>query len=439
MVALPGTTAEDILLFGKNSDRQRNEAQTVEYFPSADHEAGSAVACTYVSIPQVRHTHAVLLSRPFWIWGAEMGANEHGVVIGNEGLLARIRPPEEEALTGMDLLRLALERAATATDAVDVITTLLDRYGQGGNCGHLTPSYYHNGFLIADPTDAFVLETVGREWFAERIRGIRAISNVYSVGPDVERTSARVPELLRDLGCTAPPPTRYADLIADPYTSHVGSAPGRRARATSLLGSGKGQLRVANIMSTLRDHDPSGSAETEWDPRRPLKYSLCIHAGPMERSSQTTAAMASEVRVKNSVHWLTATAAPCISIFKPMLMDVPLPSHGPRPSDRFDESALWWRHERLHRAALLGHFPTFLAEIREERDMLEADFRARVRIVLTGGSLEERSRVVTQCWKDAVEMEDRWYARMSRAQVANDSDYVAAWTEMNRLAGYNPK
>src|SRR5688572_17500682 len=113
----PSCTETGVMLFAKNSDRQRNEAQTVEYFPSAEHAPGVTVRCTYIDIPQFRRTHAMLLCRPFWIWGAEMGANEHGVVIGNEGLRARGADPEEPALTGMDLIRLSLERATTAAEA----------------------------------------------------------------------------------------------------------------------------------------------------------------------------------------------------------------------------------------------------------------------------------------------------------------------------------
>jgi secernin len=122
IVALPGATATGGILFGKNSDRERNEAQAVEFFPRMTHTEGATIACTYISIPQVRHTNGVLLCRPFWIWGAEMGANEHGVTIGNEAVHARIAPQEEPALIGMDLLRLGLERAASAAEAVEVIT-----------------------------------------------------------------------------------------------------------------------------------------------------------------------------------------------------------------------------------------------------------------------------------------------------------------------------
>ncbi len=46
--------------------------------------------CTYLDVPQVTHTHAVLLAKPFWIWGAEMGTNDQGVTIGNEAVFTKV-------------------------------------------------------------------------------------------------------------------------------------------------------------------------------------------------------------------------------------------------------------------------------------------------------------------------------------------------------------
>ena len=77
--------------------------------------------------------------------------------------------------------------------------------------------------------------------------------------------------------------------------------------------------------------------------------------------------MVSEIHPDYAVHWVTGTAAPCTSIFKPVLVDAPLPAHGPLPTDRFDPRTLWWRHEELHRAAILGNFAGFLDDIRFER------------------------------------------------------------------------
>ena len=55
----------------KNSDREANEMQALEYYPGADYGTGRKLRCTYIAIDQAENTNAVLLSRPFWMWGAE--------------------------------------------------------------------------------------------------------------------------------------------------------------------------------------------------------------------------------------------------------------------------------------------------------------------------------------------------------------------------------
>jgi secernin len=63
--------------------------------------------CTYITVEQVEATHAVILSKPSWMWGAEMGANANGVVIGNEAVWTKLESPLDcdEKLLGMDLVR----------------------------------------------------------------------------------------------------------------------------------------------------------------------------------------------------------------------------------------------------------------------------------------------------------------------------------------------
>lgn len=435
ILAPPGSTANHSMLFGKNSDRQANEAQAIEMIPGKAHEQGARVASTYIDVPQVERTNAVLLSRPCWVWGAEMGANEHGVVIGNEGVHARTSASREPALTGMDLVRLGLERAATAAAAVEVITSLLERHGQGGNCGHLTPAYYNNSFMIADASEAYVLETVGREWLVERLRNVRAISNAYTIGRDVERHSQGLPALIRSLGCSEEREPDYAAVISDPHREHIGSAGVRRACSTALLHARAGQLRVSHIMEILRNHGHGDQLQLDWDEQCAVRRTVCMHSGAEDRPGQTVASMVSELRSDAAVHWVTGTAAPCMSVFKPVLMGVPLPDVGPAPTDRFDARTLWWRHEKLHRAALLEDFGHFLRSIRCERDELEALFRQRIIDVLSGGGVADQAHVVAQCWDEAQRMEASWASRIGRMTARKSEPYVTAWQKLNQLAG----
>ena len=65
MIAPGLITAQGNPIFAKNSDRQPNEAQGLVWSPAKVHEQGSSLQCTYISVPQVKETHAVLLSQPF--------------------------------------------------------------------------------------------------------------------------------------------------------------------------------------------------------------------------------------------------------------------------------------------------------------------------------------------------------------------------------------
>jgi dipeptidase len=308
------------VLFAKNSDRDANEAQLLDWQPRRAHPAGATLRCTWLEIPQARETHAVLLSRPFWMWGAEIGANEHGVVIGNEAVFTKT-PVAKTGLTGMDLLRLALERAATAGAAVAVITELLESVGQGGGCGHEHRGFrYHSSFLIADWRGAFVLETAGRRWQVERVeRGARTISNALSLEPLAREESDRL-------------------------RTFAASARRRQACTAGRAGRAAG---ADDMMYVLRDHADVRPAYS------PLNGGLspCAHAGGLVVNTQTTASWVSELAPGDARHWATATAAPCTSPFKPVAVDEPV-ALGPAPTDRADAESLWWRHERLHRRLL---------------------------------------------------------------------------------------
>ena len=104
-VAVGSATADGSVIFAKNSDRPANECQPLRYYPRTEHPAGAAVRCTHRAIPQARETFALIGSQPSWIWGFEIGVNEHGVTIGNEAVYGR-EGYEDNGLLGTDFIRL---------------------------------------------------------------------------------------------------------------------------------------------------------------------------------------------------------------------------------------------------------------------------------------------------------------------------------------------
>ncbi len=378
------------VLFAKNSDRDPNEAQTLEWYPAADHPAGSRVRATWVDIPQVPHTNAVVVSRPFWMWGAEMGANEHGVVAGNEAVFTD-QPYEEVGLTGMDLLRLGLERGRSAAETISVIVELLERHGQGGGCGLEHPSFtYHNSFLVADREEAYVLETAGRLWAEEHIAsGARSISNGLTI-------------------------RGFAERHADRLRTRISACRRRRALTETAAGEATGP---DDLMRILRDHGDV----PHYDLLTGGMARPCMHAGGLVTSSQTTASWVADLA--SGLHWVTATAAPCTSIFCPIRLDEPV-DLGPTPSDTFDAASVWWRHEPFHRLAMRDPARTF-PRFADERDRVEASW------------LHEPPSGAA-AFAQANDLRRRWIERLGPVDDRRPWWVRRYWSIRNRRAGIGP-
>lgn len=312
------------VLFAKSSDRDLNEGQGLVWLRAQTHGEGEKVRCTAITIDQVRRTHAVLLSKPFWSFGAEMGVNEHGVAIGNEAVFTKQPLERSGGLTGLDLVRLALERSTTSRHAKEILLQLVARHGQGGRCGYEDPSFsYSSSFIVADAREAWVVETAGRETAFERVvEGARSISNELTI-------------------------EGFAKRYSDPLRSWFASA-ARRRRATE--GCAANATSAADLARGIRDHGEGSRFEPRYRWRNGAMTGACMHAGGLVASAQTTASMIVELEAERMRVFATATAAPCTSIFKPVSVSEPL-DLGPAPAD-FDNGSLFFRHERMHRAAV---------------------------------------------------------------------------------------
>jgi len=389
-------------LFAKNSDRSPNEPQVNQFFPAADHAKGTTIKATYISISQAEHTHALLLSRPTWMWGGEMGVNEHGVCIGNEAVFTKGKYAKT-GLTGMDLLRLGLERGSTAQEARDVIINLLEEYGQGGNCGFDHNFYYDNAYLIMDRKDLYILETSARNWVYKRVdRG--SISNRLTIGTEGDAYSG---------GKTID----FKKKHFEPLYSHFSGSANRLSQTGACLSTAK---NTKDLMNALRSHRE--------DVRHPLTQasvaSACMHAGGLV-GDHTTASIIVELDDDMKI-WLTGSSTPCISLFKPWLYGnvpvTPVFADGDPAAE-----AYWFQREAFHRQAI-GH--VLPSEFYEERDALENEWI---------NAVEDLDRdAFSDLSKRAMEEETAFYSRWASSlntPPQGKQAFLKYWQKKNEAVG----
>ena len=365
MVALGNSTLDGSVIFAKNSDRQPNEPLLTIRVPRKQYPTGSRLRCTYIEIDQVEETHEVLLLKPSWMWGAEMGCNEYGLNIGNEAAFTRVKQGPE-SLLGMDMLRLALERCRSSEAALDLLIYLLERYGQGGNCGYEKKFYYHNSFLIADPTSAWVLETAGPYWAAEKVESVRSISNRLSIGSRYDRSHPDLVKHAVDKGwCKGEADFNFARCYTDPLVTRFSGSQQRESISSCILQEEKGQITSGTMKRILRTHEDA--LEGKQFTRHSLK-SVCMHAGFIF-GDHTTGSYVAELKDNGSTYLITGGSTPCIALYKPYWM-IDGEKFSFSEDDAEDACHFWLQREKLHRAALENRVKD-LAGYLQERDRIE--------------------------------------------------------------------
>jgi len=150
----------------------------LEYIPAQDHEPGSTIEIRgrdgkiRGAVKEVPHTYAVVGLM-----------NEHQLAIGETTFGGRreLRNPDG-LLHYFFLMRLALQRAKTAREAIKVMAELVEEYGYASS---------GESFSIADPDEAWIMEMIGpgpggkgAYWVALRIPDgyISAHANMSRIG-----------------------------------------------------------------------------------------------------------------------------------------------------------------------------------------------------------------------------------------------------------------
>jgi dipeptidase len=419
-VALADSTANGSELLAKSADTEVNEAQHFLRLPARDYPEGAKVRVTHRVIPQARHTYEALIDKSFWLYGGEIGVNEHGVAVGNEAVFSTIAS-EGDGVVLIDLLRLILERAATRHEAIDLVAALLAEFGQGGNCELRGNSHFDGSFIVSDKTGAVVLETAGREWAAREVKGFASISNGYTIGADWDRSSMMA-------GSGGKPD--FGKRVGDPEKTRCVAAVERQKSSHDFLAARHGRITVRTMADLLRYTGPE--AYTPLAGEVPTR--ICMHAAPYDfRLWQATGALIADTRGDDVMAWVTATSGTDLSIFKPAFFGIDLPDLGPMPREYFTPGAYWWKHEFLHRRAM-ADYDQLMPEIRGAFEKLEDEFFRDSETVRRGG-LREKADFTADCWRRADAVRDQWIAKLeAKNYFIENAAYRAMWDGFNRAA-----
>ncbi|MFX1307558.1 MAG: hypothetical protein ACFFDG_12170, partial [Promethearchaeota archaeon] len=185
---------------------------------------------------------------------------------------------------------------------------------------------YHNSFIIADPKEAYVLETADKWWIIEKVKNVRSISNNLTIrGKGEQRKKGMIQYAIEKGYCKDDDDFDFAVTFSDSFISSIPSPYSREGKATMLLNKNIGQLTPELMMEFLREHQAG----------------ICMHGG-----FESTGSQISHLRPgKKAIHWFTGTTLPCISIYKPYVFPIEGQKYyNPTPYPNIDRDWFWLKH-----------------------------------------------------------------------------------------------
>jgi dipeptidase len=393
MVALPSATKDNQTIFAKNSDRPATECQPLVQRARETHPAGASMKCQFVEFPGVTTTYRHVGSRPYWCWGYEHGFNEHQVVIGNEGLASKYEF-DSPKLIGMELIRLGLERAETAAEAVTVMTELITKYGQGKFSNDQGVRTYDNGYIIADPREAYILQTAGHEWAVKQIQGALGISNVYSIEEDWDRLSPNSVDDAIAQGWWTDTSARFnfSEAYSRAADRSVGSGAMRRRRSCAVLSKYTGDIEVQTMMALLSDHSDGSTPDEPFQTEISSGTSICVHHDDKGEGSNTAASLVAHLCDDGSrlpVYWCSFYS-PCLAVFLPIFIEGALPQVLAIGDETPSNDSPWWLFRQLSLKLRLEE-PELIPTVQEKWKELQTQlFTTAYEIAKEGKFLIER-------------------------------------------------
>lgn len=411
-IATSYATESGTMIFGKNANREPNEAHSIIRIPAKEHKARQTHT-SLIPVPQVSHTYEMILSKSFQVWGAEMGVNEHGLVIGYSPVYTRVRfNKKERGLNGADLVRLGLERSRSASEALEVITQMVETYGQNAPSAYQWKGvYHHNSFMIADSNQAYLLETAGHHWAVNGIHGFQAVSGHLTIEEKYDYISDQAEDIARKNKWIKKNESfnfrKAFSKSIHPFT--IKSIELQK----KIMRLGKENERYLDLEKSLSILKWLSIDRDRFQAARHGQNGISMYASSFGSERHTTGSMLVELKPQQKpIVWLTGTSNPDISLFKPFYFEGQILMEGEWsvPGGDYD-GTLWWEHERLARQVIVNYpeaTETFIEDVQVAQDEIIALHRelypgsSSRKLDMECGKNTERHMMLIQEWEARV-------------------------------------
>ncbi len=264
-------TADGSVIHAHNEDMGNDAVGRLWAVAPSGHRPGENLEVPYVQLPHAESTHG------YWASGNVLRLSPSGGTQGTSGLgtSEQIRPydsvlvglnregvsmscnwayskeenREGEGIRRYAIRQLLLERARNARQGIEILGGLIETYGQADWGGLI----YH----LADPEEAWVVETTTHNWVARRLRDdeIRVTANRFRIGSDYDLSSKTLVADAIANGWLASPDAEldFARIYGRPGKMDQPYDSRREQRAMDLLQAKAGAVTPDDLFTVLRD------------------------------------------------------------------------------------------------------------------------------------------------------------------------------------------
>ncbi len=384
-------TADASMLLAHNEDLNNYCAHHYFYTPRIQYQSGEKIKTYFGEIPQVSDTYAYTGTTIFDInyspGAITSGINEHLVAVVNNMSYRRDpieNPDNTNRLIWTEFIRFALERAKTASEAVDVIGSLAKQYKLGTDTGSI--------FGIVDKDEGWWVEvTQEGQWVAERIKpgtatcraNIFRICEVNFSSFDFKYSEDLVSYAVEQ-GWYDPKDTfNFTKVYADPSKVEDNYNVLREDRINNMLENFVASKNITQklIFTIWRDHYENymdgkydeTKNHTQGSPHNTNWRTLCrldteISVVIQSRKQINGTDVPAEI---GAICW-RAMATPCMSIYIPWYLaqqDIPIEYR--TGNSQFTKKSAYWTARNLSRIADMHYNKTVFDKVRKVQEDFE--------------------------------------------------------------------